>query len=164
MKRGLSPGRAYLLCAGIGLLLIVATVAIALYKPSEDYLTSIASKHEALLVEIAETALRTGEKPELSPGAKWTLRKYRIDYVWPNESRVVFSYDSSLGPMEGYLYLVYQPDGEYAFPFDAPEWFAVETGDENSLRWEGGYMGRRGWVDVTRLTDCFYLEEAYLPT
>lgn len=37
------------------------------------------------------------------------------------------------------------------------------TGEENNLRWEGG-MGGKGWIDVARLSDRFFLEKAFIPT
>lgn len=166
MKKGLTFGKACLVCMGIGLLIIVLCVCITLYRPSDDFLTSIVTKHEDMLAEIAEAALNTGEKPDLSQieGAKRTLAKYGIDSVFPDGDRVIFAYDFEYAPLEGHLYLVYQPNGEHELSVYSPEdWHAVETGDENTLRWEGG-MGGRGWIDVARLSDRFFFEKAYLPT
>lgn len=160
----LTEGKAVLLFA-IGLLLIVVwIVQLGHPFPTAESLSAYVHKHEAFLTRTAEDALSDKTEAPSSLLARWILYRGNIDHIWPQDDRVIFSTDASNAPIEGHLQLVYLPDGRYTFPFDEPEWHSVETDDENVLRWEGGYMGGRGWVNVTRLSEYFFLEEAYLPT
>lgn len=123
---------------------------------------SFVNKNASALTEIAEASLAEKFAPGIAE--HFLLFRGKIDHVWRQENRIVFSIDSSYAPPEGHVYLIYQPGGDYVFPFDDPEWHPVDAGEENILRWEGGYAGGNGYVNVTCLTDCFYLEYAYLPT
>ena len=55
----------------------------------------------------------------------------------------------------GYLDIIYLPDGQYAFTRDG-EWTAASPDENGTLRWVSGNT----WVAVTRLTDHFFLEES----
>lgn len=147
---------------------MIALLAVSIYLilPKDKSIdpkkyASYVNKNLTKLTETAEDAMTSGSTSRTTwPGY---LANGHIHYIWPAEDRVIFSLYDDYAPVEGQIHLVYFPDGEYVFPFDGPEWYSVDTDDENVLRWEGGYAGR-GWVDVTRMSDCFYLEEAYLPT
>lgn len=127
----------------------------------ENY-ASFVNKNSAALSKIAESALE--DDTSFSVIEKFLLERGKIDHVWAQENRVIFSIDQAYAPVEGSIQLIYQPDGEYVFPFDDPEWYEVDTANKNTFRWEGGYAGGNGTVDVIRMNDHFFLEDAYLPT
>ncbi len=141
------------------ILLLALSVYLLLPKTLDaQRYASFVNKNSTKLAEIAEASRAEGFSPTTSE--RILLSRGKIDHVWSQENRVIFSIDHVYAPIEGYVYLVYQPIGGYIFPFDDPEWHPVDTGEESVLRWEGG----NGYVNVTCLTDGFYLEYAYLPT
>ena len=163
MKKFSAVVRTAVIFAIFIVLLLAVSVYLLLPKTlNVQRYAAFVNRNVPALTEIANHSL-TGDL-SMNIFERILLSRGKIDHVWQQEDRIIFSIDSHYAPAEGQIQLIYFPDGEYAFPFDDPEWYPVETGDENALRWEGGYAGGNGSVNVTRLTDGFYLEYAYLPT
>jgi len=163
MKTTSSAIKTILALAIFMILLLALSLYILLPKTLDpkDY-ASFVNKNASALAEIAKASHAEDFSP--SDSERRLLSRGKIDYVWPQENRIIFSIDLDYAPMEGYIYLIYQPESEYVFPFNDLEWYPVKTEDSSVLRWEGGYAGGNGYVNVTRLSDCFFLEKAYLPT
>ena len=146
--------------------LMIALLAVSVYQilpktiNPEKYAPYV-NKNLSGLTEIAEVSMT--DEPSLSIAQRTLLGKGKIDRVWPKEDCVIFSLDNDYAPMEGEIRLIYFPDGEYEFSYGSYPLQSVETGDEDVLRWEGDSVWK-GWVNVTRMSDCFFLEEACLPT
>lgn len=159
--------RAIILTVLIFAVFMVALLAVSVYQilpktiNPEKYAAYV-NENLSGLTEIAEVSMT--DKSSLSIAQRLLLGKGKIDHVWPKEDRVIFALDNNYAPMEGETRLIYFPDGEYEFSYGDYPLQPVETGDENVLRWEGGDASYRGWINVTRMSDCFFLEEACLPT
>lgn len=149
---------------GISLIALLGLFLFLLFpkKLDPENYAAFVRTNAVSLTDIANAALAGHSDPSILQ--RLLLTRAKVEYIWPKEDRVILALDSAYAPMEGHLHLIYLPDGEYAFHFNSPEWHFVETADEHILRWEGSYMGGRGWVNVTQLSEYFYLEEAYLPT
>lgn len=166
----LTERRGVLLC--VGLLLLIAAAAIVLNAidharyTSPEYYAAYVAENEAELIALAEEALLHKDAAKTPPEiiASPLIEKSKFIHVQAEDDYVVFIIDFDYAPVGGRIGLIYRPDGEYEPTVPNPEdWRPVETGDENILRWEGG-MADKGWIDVTRLSDCFFLEKAFIPT
>lgn len=145
---------------------MVALLAVSVYlilpkSINPEKYAAYVNKNLSKLTETAEAALT--DESSLSIAQRTLLGKGKIDHVWPKEDRVIFSLDNDYAPMEGEIRLIYFPDGEYEFSYGNYPLQPVNTDDESVLRWEGDSVWK-GWVNVTRMSDCFFLEEANLPT
>ncbi|MGN0803236.1 MAG: hypothetical protein ACI4MF_11635 [Candidatus Faecivicinus sp.] len=150
---------------GLGVVLLVGMWAIIgrLVFPSQETAVTPASyvqAHAPLLTQIAENAM----DPEKWAGIRDTdevqavLAEGKIQIVTGYETCARFSlpYDNP----DGTLAILYLPDDQYVFSFDG-EW-AQESAEGDTQRWVGGTAGQ-GYVNVTRLAESFYLEEACNP-
>lgn len=168
MKK-LSTRRVILLCTASLLLICAAPVGFewvdhAKYS-SPDYYTEYVAQNEPELIALAEETLLLGnpiKTPESILNAP-VLDKGKITGIQMQDDSVVFIIDFHYAPMEGRIGLIYSPDGEYDFTLNPSDWHTVPSSTADTLRWEGG-MGGRGWVEVTRLSDCFFFEKAAIPT
>lgn len=169
-KYPLTEGRAILLFTAV--LLLIALCAIGIHAidharyTSPEYYARYVAANEVELIDLAEKALLCKDAAKTPPEIIHSplIEKSKFTWVQAENDYVVFIVDFRYAPAEGRIGLIYQPDGVYEPTVRTPEnWHPVETGDENTLRWEGG-MGGRGWIDVTRISDNFFLEKASIPT
>ena len=165
----LSTHRVILLCTALLLLFCAASVGFewvdhAKYS-SPDYYIEYVAQNEPELIALAEELLLPDD-PVKAPESivnSPILDKGKITWVQTQGGSVVFLIDFHYAPMEGRIGLIYSPDGEYDFTLNPSDWHTVPGSTADTLRWEGG-MGGRGWVEVTRLSDCFFFEKAAIPT
>ena len=169
-KHSRSRKRAVLTCIIVVLLIAFGAIGInaidhAKYT-SAKYYAGFVAENESKLIELADKTLlaadlaKTPEEILNDP----LMDRSKFCYVQSVNECVVFIIDYQYAPSGGRIGVIYVPDGVYEPTVRTPEnWHPVETGDENTLRWEGG-MGGRGWIDVTRISDNFFFEKASIPT
>lgn len=168
MKKSTSR-KAIFICIAILLLITAAPIIFVLIDhaiySSSDYYAKYVVRNESILTALAEEALLCGVSAQTPESIANTpiLKKGKIVHIQTLNDSIVFIIDFQYAPMEGRIGVIYDPDGEYDFDLDLSDWQPVQTGNADILRWEGG-MGGRGWVEVTRLSDCFFFERAAIPT
>ena len=129
---------------------------MAFPKPTAaERLTSYVAANEKVLIQVAGNAMDENVNPGIMTSIEVLkiLGTEHIAEVVPHEQGAAFQIMSDETPAEGYLRLLYLPDGQYAFKTDHPD------EEKNTLRWEDA---DGCYVTVTKLTDCFFLEEAHL--
>lgn len=130
-------------------------------KPStSERLTGFVTDNESVLIQVAENAMDETVNPGITTSVEVMkiLGKEHISSVTAYEQGAAFNIESGETPAGGYLRILYLPDGQYAFHTDSPEeWKAAAPKEKNMLRWE---HASGSYVNVTRLSDCFFLEEA----
>ena len=124
-----------------------------------ERLTDYVKANEKVLVQVAENAMDENVNPGImtSVDVLKILGTEHIASVTAAENGAVFAINSDETPKDGYLQIVYLPDGQYAFSRDG-NWTAASPDENGTLRWVSGNT----WVAVTRLTDHFFLEESNL--
>lgn len=133
---------------------------VAFPKPSTiERLTDYVKANEKVLVQVAENAMDENVNPGImtSVDVLKILGTEHIASVTAAENGAVFVINRDETPKDGYLQIVYLPDGQYAFSRDG-NWTAASPDENGTLRWVSGNT----WVAVTRLTDHFFLEESNL--
>lgn len=145
----------------IGMWVVIGAVAFP--KPTTaERLTSYVTANEKVLIQVAGNAMDENVNPGIMTSIEVLkiLGTEHIAEVVPHEQGAAFQIMSDETPAEGYLRLLYLPDGQYAFKTDHPdEWNPAPAEEKNTLRWEDA---DGCYVTVTKLTDCFFLEEAHL--
>lgn len=136
---------------------------IAFPKPSTaQRLTGFVTENESVLIQVAENAMDETVNPGITTTVEVMkiLGKEHIASVAAYQQGAAFHIESDETPSGGYLRILYLPDGQYAFRTDSPgEWKTAALKEKNVLRWE---HASGSYVNVTRLTDRFFLEEALL--
>ena len=142
----------------IGMWTLIGLVAFPKATTAER-LTEYVQKNEKVLVQVAENAMDENVNPGImtSVDVLKILGTEHIASVTAAENGAVFAINSDETPKDGYLQIVYLPDGQYAFSRDG-NWTAASPDENGTLRWVSGNT----WVAVTRLTDHFFLEESNL--
>lgn len=142
----------------IGMWTVIGLVAFP--KPTTvERLTDYVQKNENVLIQVADNAMDENVNPGImtSVDVLEILGTEHISEVTAVENRAIFTIESDETPSEGWLHLIYLPDGQYAFRTDHPEeWKSMPVEEKNTLRWEDA---DGGYVNVVRLTDRFFLEE-----
>ena len=142
-------------------LLIVAWIVICLVafpQPSTiERLTDYVKTNEKVLVQVAENAMDENVNPGImtSVDVLKILGEEHISVVTAEENGAIFTISGDETPENGYLQIVYLPDGQYAFTREG-DWTSASPDENGTLRWVSGNT----WVAVTRLTDNFFLEES----
>lgn len=148
----------------IGMWIVIG--ALFFPKPSQaERLSDYVKKHQPLLVQIAENAMDESKHTGImnTVDVLQLLGEEHIASVEAYKHGAAFAIQSEETPeLPGHLYLIYLPDGQYVFDMEG-EWSAGTPDENGALRWEGGH-GPGSYVAVTRLADCFFLEEAHLAT
>lgn len=143
----------------IGMWMAISTIAFP--KPSTGQrLAAFVQENQAVLIQVAENAMDENVNPGITTSVEVMkiLGKEHISSVTAYEQGAAFNIESGETPAGGYLRILYLPDGQYAFHTDSPEeWKAAAPKEKNTLRWE---HASGSYVNVTRLSDCFFLEEA----
>ena len=130
-------------------------------QSARERLESLVAENENLLIQLAESA---GD-PELLATLRTTgevsdlLDECGVYDIRMEGGRVLF--DIATESEDTSLSLVYIADGQYSLALDG-DWQAATVEENGALRWTGG-RGADSYVEATRLTDCFFLEEIYLP-
>ena len=136
---------------------------IAFPKPSvPQRLTGFVAENESVLVQVAENAMDETVNPGITTSVEVMkiLGEEHIASVTAYEQGAAFNIESDETPAGGCLRILYLPDGQYAFRTDSPEeWKSAALKEANALRWENA---SGGYVNVTRLTDRFFLEEVLM--
>ena len=145
----------------IGMWMVIASVAFP-KKSTVDTMKAFVQKNEPVLIQVAQNAMDENVNPGIQNSADVLeiLGEGKVGSVSARDQSAVFEITGDRVPEKGHLYLIYLPDGQYAFDLEG-EWSAATTDKNGTLRWEGG-QGADSYVAVTRLSDCFFLEEARL--
>ena len=140
----------------IGMWMAIATIAFP--KPTTiERLTEYVEQNEKVLVQVAENAMDENVNPGIMTSVEVLkiLGTEHIAEVEPYAQGAAFHIIQDSSGDNGYLDIIYLPDGQYAFTRDG-EWTAASPDENGTLRWVSGNT----WVAVTRLTDHFFLEES----
>lgn len=140
----------------IGMWMVIGAVAFP--KPTTvERLTSYVKTNEKVLIQAAENAMDENVNPGIMNSVEVLkiLGTEHIAAVEPYAQGAVFHIIQDSTGDNGYLDIVYLPDGQYAFSREG-DWTAATPDENGTLRWTSGDV----WVSVTRLSDCFFLEES----
>ncbi len=140
----------------MGMWVVIGLVAFP--KPSTiERLSDYVKENEKVLVQVAENAMDDTVNPGImtSVDVLKIIGEEHISMITAIENGAIFTINSEETPEDGYLQIIYLPDGQYAFTRDG-EWTAASPDENGTLRWVSGNT----WVAVTRLTDHFFLEES----
>lgn len=140
----------------IGIWMVIGTVAFP-KTAKEERIAKYVAQNEAVLVQIAANAMDNTVNPGImnSVDVLKILGTEHISAVTPAENGAIFAIDSDETPKDGYLHIVYLPDGQYAFTREG-DWTAASPDKNGTLRWVSGNT----WVAATKMTDHFFLEES----
>jgi len=140
----------------IGIWMAIATVAFP-KASKEERIAKYVQTNEKVLVQVAENAMDENVNPGImtSVDVLKILGTEHIASATAAENGAVFTINSDETPKDGYLQIIYLPDGQYAFTREG-DWTAASPDKNGTLRWVSGNT----WVAVTRLTDHFFLEES----
>ena len=143
----------------IGMWMVIASVAFP-KKSTVDTMKAFVQKNEPVLIQVAQNAMDENVNPGIQNSVEVLnlLGEGDISSVFAYEQGAAFAISGKNTPASGHLYLLYLPDGQYSFPYSG-EWEAATADSEGTLRWTCG----DAYVAVTRMADCFFLEEAVLP-
>ena len=130
----------------------------------EDRLKSYVKQNEPLLVQIAENAMdeTVWEGILTTPEVLEVLDREEIADVQPYAQGAAFVIEEDGQDPHLQRLLIYLPDGQYALTLEG-DWQPATAGSDGTLRWEGG-DGPDSYVTATKLSDHFFLQEAYRPS
>lgn len=140
----------------IGLWMAIAAVAFP--KPTTlERMTGYVLRNETVLVQIAGNAMDETVNPGIMNSVEVLkiLGEEHIAMVTGTENGAIFTINGDDTPKDGYLHLIYLPDGQYAFTREG-DWTAASPDENGTLRWISGNT----WVSVNRITDHFFLESS----
>ncbi len=141
-------------------LIAIWTVIGLLAFPKEstlEQMTKYVQANEPVLVQVAENAMDGEKNPGImnSVDVLEMLGKAHISAVEPYKQGAIFRVTGELAPKDGALSILYLPDGQYVLDREG-NWSSAAPDKNGTLRFESG----ASYVAVTRLTDCFFLEES----
>lgn len=161
-----------LLCYLLLLIGLWSVIGIVVFpeKTTENKYADYVKGNAPMLTQVAENAMNPEQWEGIMdvPEIKEMLENGSVQSVQAYDSGVAFTLPGSIA--DGGLYICYDPSGD-AF-LDASrhiaviaqfpdEWTQTES-TETLQRWQGGMMDK-GYYNITKLADGFYLVDYYLP-
>lgn len=122
---------------------------------------AVVTANEPLVTQLAEAASDDSliEALTATDTVKELLETLHVTSIQPAGSGAAFVIGQDSDPTGQTTRLLYYREGGYVFsPEDPSAWTSAQSSESGTLRWESA---AGGWVEVSRLTDHFFLETAF---